>query len=344
LAAAVRWADRLSLPVIAAPMTSVSTPDLVIAACHSGVIGAFPTHNAQSPRVLDGWLARMRDELDPSGPPVAPNLVVHPSNGRRDADLQCLLRHRMELVITSVGSPRPVIEPLHDVGAQVYADVASLGHAWRALEAGADGLILLTAGAGGQTGWANPFAFVRAVRERFDGPLVLAGGISDGHAILAAQTLGVDLVYVGTGFIATRESGAEDGYRQAVVSASLDEVRLSDSVGGIPASLLAEWLDAQHPAGVGATPDVEGFQQDRLLANHTAWSAGHSVSGVHRLSSVAEVVDALISDYLTARQACRIVVEDSHPGAAAAALPRSDSSSHLLGVDFSNSAPPPSSV
>jgi nitronate monooxygenase len=344
LAAAQRWADRLSLPAIAAPMTSVSTPELVIAACRNGLIGAFPTHNAQSPRVLEGWLARMRDELDPSGPPLAPNLVVHPSNGRRDADLQCLLRHGVELVITSVGSPRPVIEPLHDVGAQVYADVASLAHAWRALDAGADGLVLLTAGAGGQTGWANPFAFVRAVRERFDGPLVLAGGISDGHSILAAQTLGVDLVYLGTRFIATRESGAEDGYRQAVVSASLDEVRLSDRVGGIPASLLAEWLDAQHPAGAGTDLDVEGFQQDRLLANRTAWSAGHSVSGVHRLSSVAEVVEALITDYVTARQALRLVVEDSHPGAAAAALLRSDSSSHLLGVDFPNSAPPPSSV
>jgi nitronate monooxygenase len=344
LATAQRWADRLSLPAIAAPMTSVSTPELVIAACHSGLIGAFPTHNAHSPRVLEGWLARMRDELDPSGPPVAPNLVVHPSNGRRDADLQCLLRHRVELVITSVGSPRPVIEPLHDVGAQVYADVASLGHAWRALDAGADGLVLLTAGAGGQTGWANPFAFVRAVRERFDGPLVLAGGISDGHAILAAQTLGVDLVYLGTRFIATRESGAEDGYRQAVVSASLDEVRLSDRVGGIPASLLAEWLDAQHSGGTANDPDAGVFQQDRLLANRTAWSAGHSVSGVHQLSSVPAVVEALITDYVTARQALRLVIEDSHSGTAVAALPRSDSPSHLLEVDFSSNAPPRSSV
>jgi nitronate monooxygenase len=322
-------------------MTSVSTPELVLAACHSGVIGAFPTHNAESPRVLDGWLTHMRDELDPSGPPVAPNLVVHPSNGRRDADLQCLLRHRVELVITSVGSPRPVIGPLHDVGAQVYADVASLAHAWRALDAGADGLVLLTAGAGGQTGWANPFAFVRAVRERFDGPLVLAGGISDGHAILAAQTLGVDLVYLGTRFIATHESGADDGYRQAVVSASLDEVRLSDRVGGIPASLLAEWL-ARRPAGAGN--DAEGFQQDRLLANRSAWSAGHSVSGVHQLSSVAAVVEALITDYVAARKALQVVVEDSHPGTAATALPRSDSSSHLMGVDITNTEPPPSSV
>jgi nitronate monooxygenase len=342
LAAAHRWAHRLSLPAIAAPMTSVSTPELVIAACRSGVIGAFPTHNAPSPRVLDDWLSRMQDELDPTGPPVAPNLVVHPSNGRRDADLQCLLRHRVELVITSVGSPRPVIGPLHDVGAQVYADVASLAHASRALDAGADGLVLLTAGAGGQTGWANPFAFVRAVRERFDGPLVLAGGISDGHAILAAQALGVDLVYLGTRFIATHESGAEDGYRQAVVSASLDEVRLSDRVGGIPASLLAEWLDTELP--VGTDTDTDGFQQDRLLSNRTAWSAGHSVSGVHQISSVAAVVEALAADYATARAALEVVGDDSHLAPAGPNLPPSDSSSHLLGVDFANSPPPPFSV
>lgn len=292
------WSDRLALPVIAAPMTSVSTPELVIAACRNGVIGAFPTHNAPGPAGLDEWLSRMRDELGPLNAPVAPNLVVHPSNIRRDADLQCLLRHRVELVITSVGSPEPVIGPLHDVGAQVYADVASLAHARRALTAGADGLVLLTAGAGGQTGWANPFAFVRAVREQFDGPVVLAGGISDGHAIVAAQALGVDLAYLGTRFIATHESGADDPYRGAVVRAALDDVRLSDRVGGIPASLLVEWLNTQD------TPDAAdgaGFHQDRLLSNRTAWSAGHSVSGVHEVTSVGAVIDSLAADYAAAR-------------------------------------------
>ena len=340
MSAAQRWAGRMSLPVIAAPMTSVSTPELVIAACRSGVIGAFPTHNAPSPQVLDDWLRRMRDALGPTAPPVAPNLVVHPSNTRRNADLECLLRHEVELVITSVGSPKPVIGPLHDVGAQVYVDVASLAHASRAVDAGADGLVLLTAGAGGQTGWANPFAFVRAVREWFDGPLVLAGGISDGHAILAAQALGVDLVYLGTRFIATHESGAENGYRRAVVGASLDDVRLSDRVGGIPASLLAEWLDAQRAHGT----DAEGFRQDRLLANRTAWSAGHSVSGVHEISSVAAVVASLAADYATARTTLPVVADGQPARIAAAALPRSDSSSHLLGVDITDTPPTPFSV
>lgn len=291
-------------------MTSVSTPDLVIAACRNGVVGAFPTHNTSSPRVLDTWLSRMADELGPEHAPVAPNLVVHPSNTRRDADLACLVEHRPELVITSVGSPEAVIGPLHDVGVQVYADVASLAHAWRALAAGADGLVLLTAGAGGQTGWANPFAFVRAVREEFDGPLVLAGGIGDGHAIAAAQTLGVDLVYLGTRFIATYESGAEDGYRQAVVASTLDDVRLSDRVGGIPASLLDAWLVAAQHRGIAESVEAPGFRHDKLLSNQTAWSAGHSVSGVHEISSVQAVIEVLAADYQAARAGMRQLVDD----------------------------------
>ncbi|CAN5317738.1 nitronate monooxygenase [soil metagenome] len=295
------WSDRLAIPAIAAPMTGVSSPDLVIAACRSGVIGSFPTHNATSTAVLDEWLRRIADEVTGTDAPVAPNLVVHRSNARRDADLDCLLRHGVELVITSVGSPAPVIDPLHGAGATVYADVASLGHAWRALDAGADGLVLLTAGAGGQTGWANPFAFVRAVREWFDGPLVLAGGISDGQAIFAAEVLGADLAYLGTRFIATHESAADDDYRSALIDATLDDVRLSSHVGGIPASLLAGWLD-RAPA---ESPADAGFAQDRLLANQDAWSAGHSVSGVHAISKVDELVAALTAEYQQARNSYR---------------------------------------
>ncbi len=292
------WTGRLSIPAIAAPMTGVSTPALAQSACRRGVIGSFPTHSADTTRELDDWLRRISSGLGPDAAPLALNLVVHRSNDRRDADLEVLVRHEVELVITSVGSPAPVIAPLHDCGAQVFADVASLAQAERALAAGADGLVLLGAGAGGQTGWANPFAFVRAVRERFDGPLVLAGGISDGRSILAAQVLGVDLAYLGTKFIATHQSGAGEDYKRALVTATLDDVRLSDRVGGIPASLLACWLDA-HPAP--DSPDAAaGFAQDRLLANQNAWSAGHSVSGVHGVLDVDEVIDELQEGYRTA--------------------------------------------
>src|ERR1700755_1237308 len=164
-------------------MFLVSGVDLVVAACRNGVIGAFPTVNCRSPEQLDGWLGdiesqllRHSDKSDKLSAPACPNLIVHRSNARLRADLEVLLRHKPEIVITSVGSPAPVVAPLHDLGALVFADVASIRHAERAVAAGADGLVLLTAGAGGQTGWLNPFVFVRAVRAFFDGPLVLAGG------------------------------------------------------------------------------------------------------------------------------------------------------------------------
>ncbi len=172
-----RFAERLSLPLIAAPMFLVSGVDLVVAASGHGVIGWFPTANCRNADELDSWLiemdARLRRRADETGvacAPICPNLIVHRSNVRLRDDLRIVLKHAPELVITSVGSPGPVLAPLHDAGALVFADVASIRHAERAVEAGADGLVLLTAGAGGQTGWLNPFAFTRAVRRFFSGP------------------------------------------------------------------------------------------------------------------------------------------------------------------------------
>src|SRR4051794_38089917 len=185
-----RFRHRLSLPLIAAPMFLVSGVDLVVAACRNGVIGSFPTVNCRSPEQLDGWLGAIERQLqlhsDRTGKrfaPICPNLIVHRSNARLQDDLRVLLSHRPEIVITSVGSPAPVLASLHDAGALVFADVASVRHAERAVEAGADGLVLLTAGAGGQTGWLNPFVFVRAGRGFFAGPIVLAGGASGREAL-----------------------------------------------------------------------------------------------------------------------------------------------------------------
>jgi len=234
-----RFRDRVSLPLIAAPMFLVSGVELVTAACRNGVIGAFPTVNCRTPEQLDVWLGDIEGQLrrhsDQSGKPsapICPNLIVHRSNERLGQDLQVLLRHRPEIVITSVGSPAPVLAPLHDVGALVFADVATIRHAERAVEAGADGLVLLTAGAGGQTGWLNPFVFVRAVRGFFHGPIVLAGGIADGHALRAAEALGCDLAYMGTKFIATNESMADARYKQMLVAMA----RLSTLYSPLPAA------------------------------------------------------------------------------------------------------------
>ncbi|HWJ11650.1 MAG TPA: nitronate monooxygenase [Nocardioides sp.] len=296
---AVATLRGLRLPMIAAPMTGVSTPELVLAACAEGVVGSFPTHNARSVDELDVWLSRIAEGLAdvPEAGPVAPNLVVHPTNRRLPADLDCLRQHDVRVVITSVGSPAAVVPPLHEAGCAVLADVATLRQAHRAAEAGVDGLVLLTAGAGGQTGHANPFAFVRAVREFFDGVVVLAGGIADGRALWAAQVLGADLGYVGTPFIATHESAASDGYRSALVAATLDDVRLSDAVSGLPASILAQWLDAREEAPVTSGD----FQEERLVANPDVWSAGHGVTQVRDVSPVAEVVAGIRASYEAAR-------------------------------------------
>jgi nitronate monooxygenase len=302
---------RLRVPVIAAPMLRVSGPELVIAACRAGVIGAFPTANARDAATLGGWLRAIDEQTEPTDPPPAANLIIR--QPRMAEHLACLVRHRVELVITSVGSPAPVIGPLHDAGALVFADVATLAHAEKAAAAGADGLILLTAGAGGQTGWLNPFAFVRAVRQRFDGPIVLAGGISDGHSLLAAQVLGCDLAYLGTSFIATAESMASDAYRQMLVRSTIDDVVLTSAFTGLPTSMLAPAIRA-----AGLDPDalddqITPAEADRLYGGASpelgpkrwadVWSAGHSVSGVHTVPTAAELVERLHAEYVAARGA-----------------------------------------
>ena len=305
-----RLTRRLRLPLISAPMLNVSGVDLVVAACRNGVIGAFPTLNARSPAQLDQWLSEIESRLfaaPEEAAPFCPNLIMR--SPRLADDLACLVAHRVELVIASVGSPAPVIEPLHAIGCLVLADVATLTHARKAIAAGADGLVLLTAGAGGQTGWLNPFAFVRALRAEYDGPLVMAGGMTDGVALRAAQVLGCDLGMMGTRFIASRESLAVDAYRQMLVEASIDDVMLTRAFTGLPTSML---LPAIRRAGLdparldetvtpptaaqlwggSSHPGADGGETDGPKRWRDIWSAGHSVSGVRAVQSV----DALVAE------------------------------------------------
>lgn len=305
--------ERLFLPLIAAPMFLVSGVDLVSAACAAGVIGAFPTVNCRTSDELENWiteiearLAKAADEAHRSVAPWCANLIVHHSNARLKDDLVVLLRHKPEIVITSVGSPAPVIAPLHDAGALVFADVATIRHAERALAAGADGLVLLTAGAGGQTGWLNPLAFVRAVRQFFDGPVVLSGGVSDGAALLAAQAMGCDLAYMGTKFIATRESLANPAYRDMLVAARADDVLLTRAFTGLEANMLkpsivAAGLDpdnlpARDTIDIGKDISIES-REKQPTRWRDVWSAGHSVSGVDAVVSVVELVSQTRAEY-----------------------------------------------
>lgn len=313
--------DRLRLPLIAAPMFLVSGPALVTAACRAGVVGSFPTANCRTVEELDIWLADMEDDAkraaDAEGrvpAPWCPNLIVHRSNPRVPEDLAAVLRHKAEIVITSVGSPEPVMKPLKDAGCLVLADVASVRHAEKAVAAGVDGLVLLTAGAGGQTGWANPFAFVRAVRAFWDGIVVMAGGMADGHAVAAAQALGCDLAYMGTKFIATRESLAKDAYKQMLVSSRLDDVLLTRAFTGLETNMLrpsiaAAGLDPDNlPARgkIDISKDINAAERERPDAKRwkDIWSAGHSVSGVADVPTVAELVRRTAAEY---DAACRSV-------------------------------------
>lgn len=299
--------SRLKLPLIAAPMFLVSGPDLVIAACKAGVIGSFPTANCRTLEDLESWLSRMRDELTHQDAPVAPNLIVHRTNSRLADDLALICAYKPAMVIASVGSPAPIIEAIHGYGGLVFADIATMRHAEKAIEAGADGLILLTAGAGGQTGWANPFAFVRGVRAIFDGPVVLAGGVGDGQALRAAEVLGCDLAYMGTRFIATAESMAKQAYKDMLVSSRLDDVKLTRAMTGLETnmlipSLVAAGLDPNNLPERGSVEIDKDINPSTPRRWKDVWSAGHSVQMVDRVPGVADLVAQIAGEYAQARK------------------------------------------
>jgi nitronate monooxygenase len=304
--------ERLVVPVIAAPMLRVSGIELVSAACAAGVIGAFPTANCASLEELESWLQRLQREAEgqPRRAPYCPNLIMRRDPARLKAEVDLIVRHGAELVITSVGSPASVIPTLHDGGCLVFADVASLHHAERALEAGVDGLVLLSSGAGGHTGWANPFAFVRAVRNLFDGPIVLSGGLSDGVALRAATVLGCDLGCVGTRFIATEESLASDGYKQMLLQSSMDDVLATRAFTGLPANFLKPSIARAglDPDALDETVSVQearkkfggGSEGPVIQRWSDLWSAGHSVSGVSSLPTAAELVRSMGVEFYAA--------------------------------------------
>jgi nitronate monooxygenase len=307
--------EDLVLPLMAAPMFLVSGVDLVVAACTEGVIGSFPTANCRSVDELDAWLTTMRARIDAheqrtgrSAAPIAPNLIVHASNPRLAGDLAAVIRARPKLVITSVGSPEAVLEPLQESGVLVFADVASIRHAERAAGAGADGLVLLTAGAGGQAGWLNPFAFVRAVRAFFDGPLVLAGGGADGHALHAVEVLGCELGYMGTKFIATHESMAADAYKEMLTRSTADDILLTRAFTGLQTNMLkpsivAAGLDPDHLPERGSIDISQDINvETRPERWRDIWSAGHTVSSVKAVQSVASLIAATRAEYEAARR------------------------------------------
>lgn len=293
-AAARGLRGQLSAPAIVAPMFLVSGPDLVIASCRAGLIGSFPTLNARTPDILDDWLHQIT-RATTNTPPFAANLILHKSNERREEDLAVVTAHKVPLVLASVGSPALITDQVHAYGGLVFSDVASVRHARKAVDAGADGLILLTAGAGGNTGWLNPFAFVAEVRRFYDGPLVVAGGLMHGRELRALEVLGADLGYLGTRFLASRESMAPDAHKEAIVAASADDVLLTDAISGLPANFLRTRL--QEAGVLQADGTVDPSAREGVFSYKNVWSAGHGVAGVDRIDGVADIAASLIEEY-----------------------------------------------
>lgn len=296
---------NLTLPAIGAPMFLISGPDMVIAQAQAGIIGSFPTPNARTPEILDTWMQQIGDALaaDPGAAAWAANLVVHPSNDRLPADLACVLRHRPPLVITALGSPARVLDAVHGYGGLVFADVNSVAFARKAAAAGVDGLVLVAAGAGGHTGQTAGFAFAEEVRQFWDGPLVLGGAISTGHAIRAAEVLGADLAYVGTALIACTESLADPAYKDMVVASTVDDIVPSKGITGITAnwlrpSLIAAGYDPAHMPE-DKKPNFENAQDD-AKAWKNVWSAGQGVGAVTAIEPTADIVRRLKQQYAAA--------------------------------------------
>lgn len=296
-------AARLRLPVVAAPMFLVSGPDLVVAACKAGIVGAFPTPNCRTVADLDRWMASIVAGIAP-GAPWAVNLITHSTNSRLADDLRLVATYRPPMVITALGSPKPAIEVVHGYGGVVVADVVNVPLARKAIAAGADGLACVSAGAGGHTGFLSPFAFVSAVRDAFDGLVILGGGIGDGAGVAGAIAAGADLVYMGTRFIPTVESIAPQRHKDLVVAAAIDDLVVSAGITGTPAI----WLK-QSLRDVGYDPDDMPAKPERAYdSNDTGpkrWSetfaAGQGVGASRAIETTAAVVDRLAIEYATAQ-------------------------------------------
>ena len=305
--------DSLRIPVFGAPMFLVSGPDLVIEQCKAGVIGAFPALNARPPEELDKWLTRIETELagfrdahpGRKVPPFAVNLIMNKANRRLDADLEVVLAHRVPIVITSLSAPTALVPRVHDYGGVVFHDVIKVRHAEKALEAGVDGLIAVCAGAGGHAGTINPFALVSELRRIHAGPLVLAGAITNGAGVLAAEAMGCDLAYLGTRFIATRESLAVERYKQMIVESNSGDIVYTPLFSGVHGSYLAgsirnAGLDPENLPASDA-PGLYRSRDERPKTWKEIWGAGQGVGGIDNVPSVADLIDRLEAEYRAAR-------------------------------------------
>ncbi|WP_062262299.1 NAD(P)H-dependent flavin oxidoreductase [Endozoicomonas arenosclerae] len=315
--------DSLVLPVIGSPMFIVSGPELVIAQCKAGIVGSFPALNARPQEELDVWLTRINSELeahkaefpDSKVAPYAVNLVIQPGNPRMEADIATIIRHKVPVIITSLRAPDPaMIEAVHAYGGIVLHDVINVRHARKAHQHGVDGLILVCAGAGGHGGTLNPFALVNEVKSFFDGMIILAGSIATGSDILAVQSMGADLAYMGSSFIATPEANAPDDYREMLVDGNANDIVYTPVFTGIHGNYLKPSISKS-----GMDPDnlpepsqeIFNFAGSDARAWKDIWGAGQGIGSVKKVQPVAELVSQLSSEYKAAVEHLQTVLFES---------------------------------
>ncbi|MBE0595067.1 MAG: nitronate monooxygenase [Gemmatimonadales bacterium] len=304
--------SRLRIPVIGSPLFIISNPDLVIAQCKAGIVGSFPALNARPAELLEEWLQRITSELDahnqanPDRPaaPFAVNQIVHKSNVRLEHDLELCVKYKVPLVITSLGARPDLNEAVHSYGGMVMHDVINQKFAHKAIEKGADGLILVAAGAGGHAGTQSPFALVQETRAWFDGPIALSGSIANGGAVLAAQAMGADFAYIGSAFIATHEANANERHKQAIVDATAQDIIYSNLFTGVHgnylrASIAATGLDPDNlPSG---DPSQMNFETGKPKAWKEIWGCGQGIGVIDEVRPAAELVDRLAAEYAATR-------------------------------------------
>ena len=306
---------HLSLPVVCSPLFIVSGPELVIAQCKSGMVGSFPALNARPEPVLEEWILRIKKELADHqaanpGAKVAPfavNQIAHHSNNRLMHDVDVCVKHKVPVIITSLRAPREVVDKIHSYGGIVLHDVINIRHAKKALEDGVDGLILVTAGAGGHAGALSPFALLREVRRFYNGTVVLAGSITDGASILAAQAMGADLAYIGTRFIATQEANADSRYKQMLLETSAKDIVYTNLFTGVLGnylgpSIAAAGLDPENlPTADKSKMNFGSGGNMKQKAWRDIWSAGQGVGNIDDLPPVAELAKRMKQQYEAAK-------------------------------------------
>ncbi len=307
---------KLRIPVIGAPMFIVSGPELVLAQCKAGIVGAFPALNARPQSMLDEWLARITQELDahrsttPDIPvaPFAVNQICHASNDRLRQDMEVCVRHKVPIIITSLRPPAEIVAAVRGYGGVVFHDVINIRHARKAIEQGVDGIITVCAGAGGHAGTTSPFALVKEVRQVFDGTIILSGAMSRGNDVLAARAIGADLAYLGTRFLATQEANAPPEYKQMLIDSAAADIVYTDLFSGVHGSYLKDSI-------VNAGFDPDNLPEDNLRAMNFGtsgkqkvkawrdiWSAGQGVGTIDDVPTVADLVDRMQREYLDAAE------------------------------------------